>query len=144
MVRGELVEPLNPILDFARRQGMHLLPVSREEYRHKTEDRFIAKLHQQFSDFHLIPEGGSNALAISGCVEIPELLNWQPPRAQRYLALACGTGATLAGIVSGLSESGFQPEPEVLGVRGNQFARLPPERSGALAARRVRATLVNC
>jgi len=116
IVRGELVEPLNPILDFARRQGMQLVPVSREDYRRKTDDQFIAGLHQQFGEFHLIPEGGSNALAIAGCAEIAELLDWQTARAQRYVVLACGTGATLAGLLGGLHRRGLQPEPTVLGI----------------------------
>ena len=116
VVRGELVEPLNPILEFARCQGMQLVPVSRAAYRHKTEDQFIEGLHQQFGDFHLIPEGGSNALAIAGCAEIAELLDWQTARAQRYVALACGTGATLAGLVGGLHSGGYRPQPVVLGI----------------------------
>ncbi len=121
VIRGELVEPLNPVLDFAKKQGMQLIPVSREDYRRKTEKDFIDRLHQQLGDFYLIPEGGSNALALKGCEEIADLIlqsSWRESRdvtGSDYVALACGTGMTMAGLISGFSKSSAPLLPELLG-----------------------------
>lgn len=116
LVRGELVEPLNPVLAFARQQGMELIAVNRSQYRRKTEPEFIAALHRQYGEHYLIPEGGSNELAVTGCAEIADLIQWQSGRTSRFVALACGTGTTLAGIVRGLDNSPRRIVPAVLGI----------------------------
>jgi 1-aminocyclopropane-1-carboxylate deaminase len=43
--------------------------ISREAYRSKKRNVFLENLKQQFG-FYLIPEGGTNSLAIKGCQEI--------------------------------------------------------------------------
>jgi 1-aminocyclopropane-1-carboxylate deaminase/D-cysteine desulfhydrase-like pyridoxal-dependent ACC family enzyme len=102
IVRGEEHLPLNETLDFAVRCGMRLHYVDRTTYRHKTSHLFIEDLHKKFGDFYLIPEGGSNAFAVKGCTEILENLE---DIDYDYICCACGTGGTLAGIVSGLPEN---------------------------------------
>ena len=59
---------------------MSLLPVSRDDYRRKQEPDFLEELRVRVGDFHLLPEGGSNSLAIKGCEEIASLLKWQNRR----------------------------------------------------------------
>ncbi|HEY9842328.1 MAG: GNAT family N-acetyltransferase [Candidatus Sericytochromatia bacterium] len=90
IVRGELPEPLNPVLSFARDCGMQLIPVTRSEYRQLREDPTSLGKDGTW----LIPEGGSNAFGVLGAGEILEYL----PADTRTLALACGTAATLAGL----------------------------------------------
>ena len=116
IVRGEIVEPLNPVLRFARERGMELVAVSRSDYRLREEPEFIESLQEKFGEFMLLPEGGSNALAVRGCADIAEHLDWQGATRPGYLGLACGTGTTLAGVVSGLTAHSQQPMPSVLGV----------------------------
>lgn len=116
IVRGEIPEPLNPVLAFAREQGMTLVPVSRGEYRRKQEPGFLDELRCRFGDFHLLPEGGGNALAMTGCREIASLLRWQNPDSRRLVALCCGTGVTMAGLIAGLSAEPDERMPEVLGI----------------------------
>ena len=116
IVRGELPEPLNPILAFAAEQGMALFPVSRGDYRRKQEPGFLQDLRGKFGDFHLLQEGGSNSLAIKGCEEIAPLLTWQKVGSRRLVALCCGTGTTMAGLISGLSKIENDSAPEVLGI----------------------------
>jgi 1-aminocyclopropane-1-carboxylate deaminase len=118
VVRGEMPEPLNPVLAFVREQGMTLLPVSRGDYRRKQHADFLDDLRGRFGDFHLLQEGGSNSLAIKGCEEIALLLQWQNTDSKRLVALCCGTGTTMAGLISGLSksESASESAPEVLGI----------------------------
>ncbi len=98
IIRGEETLPLNPTLQFATEQGMHLHYVGREDYRYKESAEFINHLHQQLGDFFLLPEGGTNALAVKGCTEIARGL----PQYD-YICCSCGTGGTLAGIVASLA-----------------------------------------
>ncbi len=78
---------------------MQLEYVDRETYRNKTSTVFIEKLHERHGDFYLLPEGGSNRLALKGCAEI--VTDIVTPF--DIITVACGTGATLAGIVTALS-----------------------------------------
>ncbi len=97
VIRGEELEGkvLNPSLQFALDCGMKFHFVSREEYRHKTSEEFIESLRSAYGDFYLLPEGGSNELAVKGCEEI---LNAQDHQ-YSHIALAVGTGGTIAGVI---------------------------------------------
>ncbi|MEV5409349.1 pyridoxal-phosphate dependent enzyme [Thermopolyspora sp. NPDC052614] len=97
VIRGERHLPLNPVLDFAVRQGMRLAYLDRTTYRAKTDPGVIERLHHEHGDFYLLPEGGSNALAVRGCAEIPAEIG-EP---YDVICCPCGTGGTLAGIAAG-------------------------------------------
>ena len=99
IIRGEELEAKindNPTLSFARDCGMRLKFISREAYRNKTEDAFVELLKTEFGDFYLLPEGGTNALAVKGCEEIltPE------DGVFTHVCCAVGTGGTIAGIIN--------------------------------------------
>lgn len=98
IIRGEEHWPLNPSLSFAVDHGMHLSYMSRIDYRHKGDADIIASLRQQFGDFYLIPEGGSNDLGLRGCAELPAEIAMDFDT----ICCACGTGTTLAGMAAGL------------------------------------------
>jgi len=102
VIRGEETLPLNATLAFAKSRGMQLHYVSREAYRDKKEEAFIQKLHDQFGDFYLIPEGGTNELAVKGCAEFAAQLKAEVDF--DYLCLPVGTGGTMAGMIEGLDE----------------------------------------
>jgi 1-aminocyclopropane-1-carboxylate deaminase/D-cysteine desulfhydrase-like pyridoxal-dependent ACC family enzyme len=100
IIRGEEALPLNPTLRLAKENGMSIHYVSRESYRHKTDARFIQKLHEQFGDFYLIPEGGTNDAAVKGTAEWGKkisALNFD------FLCVPCGTGGTTSGLLGGLN-----------------------------------------
>lgn len=78
---------------------MRLEYVDRETFRNKVSSDFINALHRRHGDFYLLPEGGSNQRALSGCAEI--ITDIDVPF--DCIAVACGTGATLAGIVTALN-----------------------------------------
>lgn len=103
IIRGEETLPLNPTLSFAKASGMQLQYISREAYRNKTEASFIERLHEEFGDFYLIPEGGTNELAVKGCAEFATQLSSEADF--DYLCLPVGTGGTIAGLAEGLNES---------------------------------------
>ena len=98
VIRGEeLVDKVedNPTLSLAKKYGMKFHFVSREEYRNKNKLDFIENLKALFKDFYLLPEGGTNTLAVKGCEEIIT----KPDSRFNYVCSAVGTGGTLAGIV---------------------------------------------
>ena len=95
VIRGEEHLPLSPTLRFARENGMELHYVSRADYRLKATPIFLDKLKAQFGDFYLLPEGGSNELAIKGTEEILDASDTQD-----YICCSVGTGGTIAGIIN--------------------------------------------
>lgn len=98
VIRGEeLIDKIdsNPTLKFAKSCGMNFHFVSREGYRHKSNLNFIENLKTTFGDFYLLPEGGTNDLAVKGCSEI---LN-QNDEQFDYICTAVGTGGTIAGLI---------------------------------------------
>lgn len=95
IIRGEEHFPLNPTLDFAKANGMDLHYKSRSDYRAKTTPDFLEKLKQQFGEFYLIPEGGTNKLAIQGSAAILDKNDTHD-----IICCAVGTGGTIAGIIN--------------------------------------------
>jgi 1-aminocyclopropane-1-carboxylate deaminase len=94
IIRGEETNPLNPTLSFAKSEGMQLDYYSREDYRKKSEDSFIERLREKFGNFYLIPEGGTNALAIKGTKEILSAVDSD----FSHITCPIGTGGTFAGL----------------------------------------------
>jgi 1-aminocyclopropane-1-carboxylate deaminase len=103
VVRGqELADrPLNPSLARCAADGMRLHFVTRAAYRGKSEPGALTGLLRAVDaeDAHVVPEGGSNTLAVRGCRALGEELGEHPDVA----AVACGTGGTLAGLAAGLA-----------------------------------------
>ena len=106
VVRGEQIDPENPSLQHAQARGMRLHGISREAYREKTSPEFITSLEKQIGRFYLIPEGGTNALAIQGTAEILT----KSHKNYTHICTPVGTGGTFAGLASVL-----QPMQQLLG-----------------------------
>jgi len=98
-IRGEAV--VNPTLSDALQWGMELEFVSRAEYRKKDTPEYLADLSVRFPDYFIVPEGGSNQLALAGCAELAQEVVAELPGTD-CLVVPCGTGGTLAGISQGL------------------------------------------
>ena len=98
IIRGDKGEVLSPTLQFAASQGMELYYMDRASYREKDDPTNIESLRAQIGNFYMIPEGGTNPLAVEGAAEIIEEIRIPFD----YICTACGTGGTLAGLVSGL------------------------------------------
>ena len=97
IIRGEKVE--NSTLSKATNDGMQLKFISREMYKTKNDELFLKNLQTEYPHSLLIPEGGSNKFGVKGCTKITEVL----PDFD-VIICAVGTGATLAGIIAGLSK----------------------------------------
>lgn len=109
VIRGEeLFDKIeeNPTLRFAQENGMQFEFVSREDYRLKNEISFLENLKQKFGDFYLVPEGGTNELAVKGCEEILTAEDAD----FNYVCCAVGTGGTISGLIN----SAF-PNQKILG-----------------------------
>src|SRR5699024_10593695 len=103
LIRGdELGEELektlreNPTLKFAHNCGMQFKFVSRDSYRQKDTPELYRDLRSEYGNFYLLPEGGSNQLAVQGCQEIltREDTNFD------FICCAVGTGGTMAGLIN--------------------------------------------
>lgn len=100
VVRGEQHLPLNEVLASASDFGMRLTYLDRAAYRDQTTTHVLNRFRSEFGNCYVLPEGGSNALAVRGCAEIPREI------AEPFDVICCavGTGGTLAGISGGLSD----------------------------------------
>ncbi|MFI6012010.1 1-aminocyclopropane-1-carboxylate deaminase/D-cysteine desulfhydrase [Streptomyces sp. NPDC051243] len=111
VVRGEELadRELNPSLARCAADGMRLRFVDRSTYRRKSEPDVLWGILRGIGaeDAHVVPEGGSNALAVRGCRALGEELRGRAD----VVAVACGTGGTLAGLAAGLG-----PGQRALGV----------------------------
>nr|WP_298657887.1 pyridoxal-phosphate dependent enzyme [uncultured Flavobacterium sp.] len=99
IIRGEeLASKIedNPSLSLAASLGMQFKFVDRTTYRNKTDESFTAKLSNEFGPFYLIPEGGTNSLAVKGCEEILS----DETKIFDYICVAVGTGGTISGIIN--------------------------------------------
>lgn len=100
IIRGEETLPLNPTLRFAKDCGMKIDYVGRQTYKEKESPSFIGTLRNKWGDFYLIPEGGTNDLAVKGCEEFGRIIDEIPAD---YICLPVGTGGTMAGVLRGIS-----------------------------------------
>jgi 1-aminocyclopropane-1-carboxylate deaminase len=109
IIRGDELESkimVNPTLKFAQECGMRFKFITREDYRHKTEEEFIEILKQEFGNFYLVPEGGTNEFAVKGCGEILTEEDSQ----YDFICCAVGTGGTISGLINSIL-----PHQKVLG-----------------------------
>lgn len=111
MVRGEAVD--NPTLALAQQNGMELHFVDRTTYRKKKDPEYLRQLEERFGKVYILPEGGTNAAAYPGCAALAKEIMTQCPEPPTHLAVACGTGGTLTGLLSGLPDL---PHPQVIGI----------------------------
>ena len=104
IIRGdELADKIleNPTLFKAQKLGMKFKFVHREMYRNKNEIDFRRRLELEFQDFYLLPEGGTNELAIQGCEEILTDLD----NDFDFICCPVGTGGTISGVINCSKES---------------------------------------
>lgn len=99
IIRGEELKDKiqdNPTLSYAKQNGMRLEFVSRTAYREKNQPKFLEELRMKFGNVYILPEGGTNEMAIKGCEEI---LGKHTAEFD-YICCAVGTGGTIRGILN--------------------------------------------
>lgn len=90
----------NKTLRQAKQHGMIINFASRENYKRKYDPDYWEELRNEFGDVLIIPEGGSNELALKGCNEIVTEID----TAFNYIIVPVGTGTTLLGIAQALQQ----------------------------------------
>ena len=109
IIRGEEAYRTNPTLQDAEKAGMHLEFISRQDYKRRNDESYLQELQQQYPKALIIPEGGSSQYAIKGCAQLAKEINeaYERNKKQRsdVITVACGTGATVAGLVCGASKN---------------------------------------
>ncbi len=126
-VRGEETSG-SALLDDAIKHGMKVHYVSRAEYRNRHNDVYVKQLMAQLGCDGWLPEGGSNVLAVEGCEAIVERINMYADKLPARIALAVGTGATMAGVINGSATGQL-----ITGVPVVQDDRLRSQISGWLS-----------
>ncbi|MGH3327495.1 MAG: 1-aminocyclopropane-1-carboxylate deaminase/D-cysteine desulfhydrase [Streptomycetales bacterium] len=115
VIRGEEHLPLNPVLAYAVSRGMRLTYLDRGTYRRKHTSEVIERLQRAWGRSYLLPEGGSNELAVRGCAELTGEIDVD------FDVICCpvGTGGTLAGVAANL-----KPGQQAVGIsvlKGGEF-----------------------
>lgn len=122
-IRGEQPKTLNPTLIDLLDWGMELRFVSRGDYRQLRCYKAHDSLPGLKSGQYWLPEGGATELALKGVAEILSEIELDFD----VLAVACGTGTTLAGLIQAAP-----PNTELIGVaalKGAEFLRTDVENS---------------
>jgi len=102
IIRGQELEE-NPekwshTLKQAAQYGMIFQFITRTAYRQKSTPSVLKKLQNDHPEAYIIPEGGSNTLAVKGFEPLMQQIETQCPN-WTHLLSAVGTGATLAGLI---------------------------------------------
>lgn len=98
IIRGESHYLNNYTLRWATYWNMSIEFVDRETYRLRNDEQYLASLQAQYPDYLIVPEGGSNALALPGVGEVINELNHQTT--YDTLITPVGSGGTLAGLIT--------------------------------------------
>lgn len=96
IIRGEKPEILSHTLQSAEHYGMELFFIDRTSYKNK-----IIPSQIDSEDLYIVPEGGYGKLGGKGAAEILDIIDLEK---YSHIICACGTGTTLAGLVSNKKE----------------------------------------
>ncbi|WP_063775205.1 1-aminocyclopropane-1-carboxylate deaminase/D-cysteine desulfhydrase [Streptacidiphilus anmyonensis] len=102
VVRGDELRgrELNPVLAQAAADGMELEFVSRAQWRRRMEPESLDAFRRRYGRAWVVPEGGSNAEGVRGCVALGEELR---DCGAELVCCSVGTGGMLAGLAAGLA-----------------------------------------
>lgn len=98
IIRGEERAATNTTLQFAQACGMKLYFVDRQLYR--DQKACLKIVEEDLSNALVIPEGGTNQLAMRGCEEIIT----ETTQSADYWCVCCGTGGTITGMIAALND----------------------------------------
>jgi 1-aminocyclopropane-1-carboxylate deaminase len=95
IVRGDYADNLSPMLQDLISWGAELNYVDRSTYKRRDEPAYLAELQQAYPGAVIIPEGGSQQLALQGVGEIIGELRGT----YDYILAPVASGGTLAGLI---------------------------------------------
>jgi 1-aminocyclopropane-1-carboxylate deaminase len=97
IIRGEKEYASNFTLSMAQQWGMKLHFIDRKTYRLRENQDYLAELQKLYPNYLIVPEGGSNTLALPGVGEVITELNQQCEF--DTLLTPVGSGGTIAGLI---------------------------------------------
>ncbi len=107
IIRGHRPKVLTATLEDAQANGMRLLFLDRKHYQEKNITPLLPILERDYPHFFLIPEGGNNDKGIEGCQILGQALSATLASSNaisKTICCAVGTGATLTGVISGVTD----------------------------------------
>lgn len=128
-VRGDGLDPDNPTLQFLVHKGAELTFLDRTTYRKRSDPAFISSLAKQFPQYLIVPEGGSNDLALLGVTEMVREVYEQIDANELLVISGVGSGSTITGITKGLRAG-----DKALGILAVNDRSLPAKISNQLLA----------
>ncbi|MFA0813919.1 1-aminocyclopropane-1-carboxylate deaminase/D-cysteine desulfhydrase [Microbulbifer epialgicus] len=102
IIRGERPAEFSATLQDAQRFGMELKFVTRAQYRRRGELDFLRDLGLENEGVYFVPEGGANLAGVKGVQLLGRVIEETAPVAFDQVWVACGTGATFAGLYSSI------------------------------------------
>lgn len=100
VIRGEeLSVESNSTLQSAHKNGMELQFIDRNTF--KNHRKSPEQLQALYPDHYWLPEGGTNAQAVRGCMELVEEIDVDFD----VIGVPIGTGGTFCGVLAGVNES---------------------------------------
>lgn len=103
IIRGTYIDDHNPTLKKAKSEGMELIFVPKEIYSQKVASSFFSEFLSQYQKPYVIPEGGSNDLALKGIAEMMQEINGDENHYD-HIMVAAGTGTTALGVINQLHD----------------------------------------
>lgn len=99
VIRGEELPSKineNPTLKFAQKNGMKFEFITRSLYQEKESENFRNYLQSKYGNCYILPEGGTNLLAVKGCEEIIQDIDSE----YDFICCPVGTGGTISGLIN--------------------------------------------
>lgn len=100
LIRGHKPRQLSLTLEDCLSQGMRLEFAGRQNYRLLQESPGLSDLQKKYPNSYIIPEGGGSEAGMIGCEAIMQAIREQCDLSKTTVCVACGTGTTLAGLLS--------------------------------------------
>lgn len=135
IIRGEEHYANNFTLSWARHWQIQLTFVDRKTYRQRADINYLNELQARYPEHLIVPEGGSNQLAIPGVAEVIDELNQQIKF--DTLITPVGSGGTLAGLITG-----DKNQHKLLGIAVLKQGKQEPHK-GDYLTKEVRSLLPN-
>jgi len=100
IIRGDCMDHNNPTLSFCASKGMDLHFIDRNEYRLKENSSTVKDIISNYKNHYILPEGGTNSLALQGVAEIWSEIHKQFDTVPDFIFSSAGTGGTSAGLLT--------------------------------------------
>ena len=95
IIRGEKPVHMSFTLSDAVAEGMQLEFMSREDYKSKSEPKFLKELTEKYPNALIVPEGGAGELGVRGSKEMLDGINHIE---YTHILCAIGTGTSFEGL----------------------------------------------